>query len=59
MKYIIFIVPLFLVGCAHFSYESEDLLICLKKDSYVKEFCTLNYCEELDACGRVVRTWKK
>lgn len=53
------IISYFLVGCAHFSYENEDLLICLKKDSYIKEFCMAGYCEELDDCGRVVRTWKK
>jgi len=53
------IIVYFLVGCAHFSYENEDLVICLKKESYIKEFCWNGVCEKLDACGRVIYTYEK
>jgi len=59
MKFLVLLSFLVISGCAHFSYETEDLIICLKKDSYIKEFCMNGVCEQLDECGRIVRTYEK
>ena len=58
MKLLI-ILPLLLTGCTHFSYEAEDLYICLKKKSFISEICSRDICYEYDECDRLVRTYKK
>jgi|SaaInlV_150m_DNA_2_1039686.scaffolds.fasta_scaffold00471_23 hypothetical protein len=59
MKILILGIPLFLAGCAHFSYETEDLIICDSKQYYISEFCTKTICGKFDNCGKITSTYKK
>lgn len=59
MKIVILLIPLFLIGCAHFSYENDDLVICLKKKSFISEICSKTTCYEYDGCDRLIRTYEK
>lgn len=59
MKSIILLTSLFLTGCAYFNYDNDDLVICLKKKSFVSEICMGNTCYEYDGCDRLIRTYEK
>lgn len=53
------IITSFLTSCAYFKYNTEDLVICQRKHSYISEFCTKSTCYVYDECDRLIRTYKK